>query len=129
MTKNNLFPIWGILFFICAVLGLLPAPEDGIRVLFTGLSLLFFLPPGILVYQSRKAKDGQTLKLIRTLSAASLCLTLGLLLLSIRTAMVSDALGRFLHIVLAIVSAPMMVSGYWALSLFLWACLFFACKM
>ena len=38
----------------------------------------------------------------------------------------NKTLGNLLHIVLTIVSAPMMASGSWILSLFLWACLLMA---
>ena len=34
-----------------------------------------------------------------------------------------DAVGEGLYAVLVIVSSPMICSGYWLLSLFLWACL------
>ena len=50
-------------------------------------------------------------------------LTLALFVASILTAAGSERLGNFLHGVLAIVSTPMLCSGQWALSLFLWACL------
>ena len=35
----------------------------------------------------------------------------------------SEALGNVLHYILVVVSSPMIASGHWALSLFLWACL------
>ncbi|HIS60046.1 MAG TPA: hypothetical protein IAC17_06375, partial [Candidatus Faecousia faecipullorum] len=46
-----------------------------------------------------------------------------LLALNFLTALGSETLGNVLHGILTIVSSPMICSGYWALSLFLWACL------
>ena len=48
---------------------------------------------------------------------------LSALVLNVLCAVRSELLGRVLHAVLTVVSSPMLCSGYWALSLFLWACL------
>lgn len=61
--------------------------------------------------------------MIRNLSALSLGATAVLVIANILSAFGSPALGLFLHGMLTIVSAPMLCSGYWALSLFLWASL------
>ena len=45
------------------------------------------------------------------------------LILNFVLAVGSETLGDVLHSVLTIVSAPMICSGYWVLSLFGWACL------
>ena len=39
------------------------------------------------------------------------------------TAFASEMLGNFVHYILVIVSSPMICSGHWAMSMFLWACL------
>jgi hypothetical protein len=62
-------------------------------------------------------------KLVCNLSALSLGLTLILLVLNFLTALQSDFLGQVLHYTLVIVSSPMICSGHWAMSMFLWACL------
>ena len=64
--------------------------------------------------------------LVRNLSVLSLGVTLVTLILNFVLAVSSETLGNLLHYVLTIVSAPMMCSGYWVLSLFLWACLLMA---
>ncbi len=123
MKKKTLFVLWSGLFIVCAGLGFIPEPAGALRWLLTGLSLVFFIPGVLLVFRASGEGDLRTLKLIRNLSAASLGLTLLLLVLSFLTVLSSPWLGGFLHNVLVIVSAPMVCSGYCPLSLFLWACL------
>ena len=61
--------------------------------------------------------------LVRNLCALSLGLTLLLLIVNFMTALSSEFLGTVVYGILTVVSAPMICSGYWVLSLFLWACL------
>ena len=82
-----------------------------------------FLPPALLIHQAGKQSDRHTLLLIRNLSALSLGLTLVLLVLNFLSALGSETLGAVLYGLLVVVSSPMICSGQWALSLFLWACL------
>ena len=118
MKKTVLFALWGGLFVISAALGLADNTKAGLWV-----SILFFLPPSLLLYDADKAGDKSAVLLIRNLAALSLGLTLVLLILNVVFAVRSQAVGNFLHGILGVVSAPMLASGYWALSLFLWACL------
>ena len=122
MKNTHLYALWGVMFSLCAGLGFIPAssglPAGGM----TALSLLCFVPPALLLYQG--GPDARAL--VRNLSAASLGLTLVLLVLNFLCAMQSEFLGSVLHIMLVIVSSPMVCSGHWALSLFLWACLLVA---
>ena len=115
MNKKVLFILWGILFILCAGLGFLPESNGWM----TALSVLFFLPPAVLLYQ----KQRNAVLLVRNLSALSLGLTVVVLSLNFMLAVSSETLGNILHYILVIVSAPMVCSGYWVLSLFLWACL------
>ena len=125
MNKKLLYTLWAGLFILCAGLGFIPEPEGALPVLLALLSWLFFLPPAWLLYRG----DPADVKLIRDLSALSLGLSLILLVLNFLTALQSEALGMVLHYILTIVSAPMICSGHWAMSLFLWACLLTAsCK-
>ena len=117
MNKKTLFVLWGVLFILCAALGFGTAAWWK-----TALSVLFFLPPFLLLYRGDRA----TAQLIRNLSALSLGVTLVTLVLNFVLAVSAEALGNFLHGVLVVVSAPMICSGYWVLSLFLWACLLMA---
>ena len=126
MNKKLLYALWGCLFILCAGLGFIPEPKRSAQILLTILSLLFFLPPAVLLQQSGKRGDLHTVKLIRNLSALSLGLTLVLLVLNFLSAMRSEFLGSVLHYILVMVSSPMICSGHWAASLFLWACLLVA---
>ena len=120
MSEKLLYTLWGALFVLCAVLGLLP--DAGIWGI--AAALLFFLPPALLLYRgSRKSRC-----LVRNLSALSLGLTAAALVVSMLTAAGSEALGNSLHYVLGIVSVPMFAARYWVLSLFLWACLLVAAR-
>ena len=126
MTKKALFVLWGGLFIMCAALGFIPGPEGTLKGILTGVSVLFFLPPAVLLYRAHREKDRDTAALVRNLSALSLGITLVTLVLNFVLAVSSETLGNILHAVLVVVSAPMICSGYWVLSLFLWACLLMA---
>ncbi len=123
MKKSTLFALWGCLFIICAGLGFIPAPAGAVRFLLTALSVGFFVPPAVLLYRAKQEKDTHILQLIRNLSALSLLVTMIALIGNFLSALSSEFLGNLLHAVLVIVSSPMICCGYWALSLFLWACL------
>ena len=124
MKRKILFALWAFLFSLCAGLGFIPELVDLQRKIMTVLAALTFLPPALLLY--RGSRDDAML--IRNLSALSLGLTLLLLILNFFTAFSSEALGQVLHYVLIIVSSPMICSGHWAMSLFLWACLLVASR-
>lgn len=126
MKKSSLMAIWGIFYIICAGLGFIPEPEGAVRFFLLMISLLFFVPPAILLYDASTTGDQKTLRRIRLLSALSLGVTLVLLICNFLTAFGSDGLGELLHVLLVVCSAPMFCSNYWALSLFLWAALLVA---
>ena len=119
MSRRTVYTLWGSLFVLCAGLGFAQPVEGVLKIVLSMLSLLFFLPPAFLL---RKGTHHDAL-LIRKHSALSLGLTLALLVISLLTAFQSETLGSVLHGVLTIVSSPMICSGYWVVSLFLWACL------
>ena len=119
MNKTSWFTLWGGLFILCAALGFLPIPDSFGRVALTALSVAFFIPPFVLLHNG----DRLTAKLMRNLSLTSLLATVLLLIANFLSVGASETLGNILHTVLVIVSAPMVASGYWLLSLFLWACL------
>ena len=123
MKKHYLFALWGGLFAICAALGFIPAPGTALKILLTLLSVAFFIPGALLLHLSAKSGDRELAKLVRNLAAASLAFTLILIVANFFSALGGETLGNILYSVLVIVSAPMVCSGYWALSLFLWACL------
>ena len=123
MIRKFLFALWGVLFSLCAGLGFIPEPGGIMAAVLTGFALLCFLPPSLLLYLAVKAGNRSDLLLIRNLSALSLGLTLAALIGNFFTAFASEAVGQIFYYILIIVSSPMVSSGHWALSLFLWACL------
>ena len=123
MKQRLCYGLWACLFILCAGLGFIPEPEGSLSAVLSLLALLFFLPPAWLLYQSGKHRQKDTALLIRNLSLVSLILTVTVLILNFFTAFASQRLGQILHYVLVIVRSPMICSGHWAMSLFLWACL------
>ena len=119
MSNKLLYALWAVLFIICAGLGFIPEPEGALRTVSTIASLVFFLPPAVLVYRGRKAD----VKLVCWLSGMSLTATLVLLVGNVLSVAASERVGTALYYLLIIVSSPMVCSGYWAASLFFWACL------
>ena len=63
---------------------------------------------------------------VRLVSIASLSLTLIFIIVNVLSVRASAAAGKALYDILQLVSAPMLCGQYWALSLFLWACLLMA---
>ena len=123
MKKSYLFALWGGLFVLCAALGFIPSPGAALKILLTLLSVVFFIPGALLLRHAALNKDRNTATLVRNLAAASLVLTLVLIIGNFFSVLGSARLGSILHTLLIIVSSPMICSQYWALSLFLWACL------
>ena len=123
MTNKQLYTIWGGMFILCALLGFVPQPQGFLKFVMTALAVMFFLPGGLLLVKAKKAGDRVTLRLIRSLSLASLSLTLLMIIANFLSILATPALGDALYAVLVILSSPMVCSGYWILSLFLWACL------
>ena len=119
MKKSFLLALWGGMFVLCAGLGFVPDPTGAARAFLTLLAVAFFVPPALML----RTGDRDMVKLVRNLAALSLGATGLLLALNFLTALGSETLGNALHAILTIVSSPMICSGYWALSLFLWACL------
>lgn len=123
MKKYHLFALWGGLFALCAALGFFSTADGALKILKTILSLAFFVPGALLLRHSYQTGDTETAALVRNLSISSLVLTAVFLIANFLSAFGSVLLGNILYSILIIVSAPMVCSGYWALSLFLWACL------
>lgn len=123
MNKKSIFTLWAVLFILCAGLGFIQQPEGFLKGFLVFLAVVFFLPPAMLLYGASREKDLACIRLIRNLSILSLLLTLVTIVLNIVSVMGPMILGDILHSILTIVSAPMICSGNWFLSLFLWACL------
>ena len=123
MKAKTLFILWGGLFVLCAALGFVNTESVAAQVLMTTLSIAFFIPGTLLLRKCKESGNRSIALLVRNFSAASLLLTAVLLIANFLSVLAPAWLGNMLHIILVIVSAPMICSGYWVLSLFLWACL------
>lgn len=125
MKNTVLYPIWIGLAILCALFGLIPSPAGPLKVFMTLLSILFFLPPALLFYNARRSGDEKTMKRLCLISTLSLAATFLLFVLNILSVLWPKAVGSAMHVLLNFVSVPMLCSGHYALSLFLWACLLF----
>ena len=126
MRNRFLYALWGALFILCAGLGFIPESDGGLKFLRTGLSILFFLPPALLIWKARQERNRAPLLLVRNLSIASLSLSVALIIANFLTVFRSQLLGDILHGILVVVSSPMICGGHWATSLFFWSCLLIA---
>lgn len=124
MKTKSLFLIWGGCYIFCLLLSFIPVSKTFIQVLHTICSAGFFVPGGLLLYRGIKRSDYALLKKLRLISGLSLLLTCVMILVNLLSVTGSSALGIVMHILLLVVSVPMASSGFWLLSLFLWACIF-----
>ena len=125
MSNTVLYTLWGALYVLCAGLGFITEPKNSTQILMTFFSLALFVPPFLLNYRAAEKKDRRTLTLVRKLSFYWLALASVLLVGNFLTVFASEILGNMMHILLIIVASPMIASGSWALTIFLWACVFF----
>ena len=109
MKENITYGLWAFFYILCVVLGFAGKTA-------TVLALLFFVPGVLLLYWGCR-------KQVRLIAAISLGLTFLALIANFASIGLSEGMGNFLYGVLVLVSSPMVCSGYWVLSLFLWACL------
>ena len=121
MNRKFLLALWGGLFAVCAAFGFVSEPAGALSFLMAALSLMFFVPPVLLLRQAAQTGHVPTAVLVRNLSAVSLGLTLAALVGNVLSLLGSVALGNVMHVVLAIVSAPMFCAQIWVIPLFCWA--------
>ena len=119
-----LYTLWASMFLLTAALGLLFPQETGLsRWVLTAVSVIFFVPPWMILSRARAQQEHSQIRLVRYLSLASVVLTALLLVLNLKSAGLGDAMGRALNAALAVVSAPMLCSQFFVLPIFLWGCL------
>jgi hypothetical protein len=135
LNKYILFALWIGMYILCAVLGFLPPQEGANQWLLVAFSLLFFLPPGLLVYKLWKEKDEKWLKLVRLIAlivviATAVLLVINLLSIALLLVMPEKtalAVGDVLYYLLILVSTPMVCGQYWGIGLVGWVALLWSC--
>ena len=126
MVKVLLYGLWLFFYFLCGILGIMEPSTDLQAGAMTVLSLVFFLPPAILLIRAIRKGDRKTVKTLRLISILSLSLTLVGFIINIAAVNASEQTGLVLYRVLNFLSVPMVCSRHYVLSLFLWACLLFS---
>ena len=128
MKKSKLLWIlWAAAYVICTVCGFLPVTQDAVSGLFILLSLGFFVPPALLIFEAVQNKNRKILRVLRNLSIISLSVTLVTVLLNFASIQASEAWGTVLYWLLVLVSTPMVCSQVWVIGLFGWAMLLMTC--
>ena len=119
-----LYILWAAMFLLTAALGLLvPEASGAVRWVLTAVSVLFFVPPWMILVRAKAEGNRRQIRLIRYLALASVSLTAVLLVANLKSAGLGEALGRALNAALTVVSAPMLCSNFFVLPIFLWGCL------
>ncbi len=122
MKERKLYILWAALYALCAGLGLVQLQGVG-QILQVVAGVAFFAPAGVLVYRGIKEENKRQLRLVRRICLVSLIATVLVFCANVLAVNDSALAGRVLHVLLDLVSVPMLCIRYWALSLFLWACL------
>ena len=126
MKTKSLWIAWGAMYVLCTLLAFIPYPTGFLKVLLLLFALAFFIPGGILLYHAWQQGNRKLLRQIRILSTLSLGLTLAALIANFLAVLAAEAVGAVVYVALLLVSTPMVCSGIWVVSLFLWACLLMA---
>ena len=129
MGNTFLYIAWGVLYGVCAGLGLISGAEGAARVLMILFGLLFFVPPFLLLRQAGRQGNRKALKLIRGLSLAWLIVTPVLIIVNILSVSFSALAGTVLYYLLVLLTAPMVCGQIPIVSIFLWAILMAASWM
>lgn len=129
LNNRNLYVAWASLYILCIIFSAIAEPIGLWMIPELALSLLFFVPPAVLLYRAVREKNPFVIRLIRGISIAVLALTTVTICLTFASvgAGFGPGMGMFLQVLLMMVSAPMLCSPIWGLSLFFWACLLMVC--
>ena len=126
VKEKLLYIVWGIMAVLCIGLGTLETEDLLLQIPLLLISIVFFVPAGLLLYDYLDAGNRKGILRIRWICIGSLAVTLVTLLAFFLAALRGAAAAGWLYEVLILVSCPMVCSQYWLVSLFLWACLLFA---
>jgi uncharacterized BrkB/YihY/UPF0761 family membrane protein len=123
MKEKILYGIWACLYIICVGFGFIPEPAGFGKAILVLIGISFFVPGAIVLYDGIRQKNRKAVVRIRVISIISLLLTLIFIVVNVMAVNASQSTAEVLFEILALVSSPMICCQYWAVSLFLWACL------
>ena len=123
MKKRSLWLTWYSLYLVCALLGFIPEPTGLWKVICIGMSIVFFIPGGMLIKWANDRDKVATLRQIRNLSLIVLGLSMVLIWLNMASALVDKIWGDIFYILLVLGSSPMICAQSWVLGLFGWSCI------
>ena len=120
-----LYILWAAMYALTVVLGFLfpDVPQSAGKAALAAVSVLFFVPPWMILIWAKAEKHTDHVQLVRYISLASVVLTLLLLVANLRSTGLSEAAGDALHGALVVVSAPMVCSNFFVLPIFFWGTL------
>lgn len=114
---------WYSLLLICAILGFLPEPAGFWKFLCVSMSVISFIPGGLLLKYAYDRQNKKTLRQIRNISIVALSLAIVLYALNVVSVLMDKIWGDIFYVMLVIGTTPMVCAQYWVLSLFGWAML------
>ena len=123
MSNVYLSIIWGAFYIACAGLGFIAAPEGFVYGLCVVMSIVFFIPPSVLLYRAVRAGDRKMLRWIRNISLVWLLTAMVMIILNILSVIATKLTGLVLYYMMVILTAPMISGQAWVIALFGWACL------
>ena len=115
MKQKTLWFSWLYLYILCAVLGFIPEPYGLVKALMVLLSVACFLPGFLLAYRG-EAKRVRRICLLWLIAATVLVMC------NFASALMPRVWGHIFYFALVILASPMVCGQYWAVSLFLGAC-------
>ena len=115
MKFRSVWLSWLYMFILCAVLGFIPEPYGLIKALMVLLSVACFVPGFLLAHRGR-ARQVRHLALIWLIAATVLVMC------NFASVLMPRVWGSIFYYALVIVASPMVCGQYWAVSLFLGAC-------
>ncbi len=125
LSYKTLYILWAAMFVLTAALGFaFPAVTNRFgRWALALTAAVFFVPPWMILARAKAEESRHHIRLLRWLCLGWLVLTAALLCLNLRSAGLSEAMGRALNAALTVVSAPMVCSNLFVLPIFLWGTL------
>ena len=122
MKKSYVYIAWGVLYAICVGLSFVAPESSAEKALLILCGLIFFIPPGYLLWRAKKENCRKTFRVLRLISGGALVLSTVLLMLNMLSVFWSSRAGLVLYVLFTMFATPMGCIQSWALSLFLWAC-------